>query len=116
MRKNFLDKYKDDNPCVIEPEGKRENETEVGFSLIEAIIAMVILMIVLLGMFFTFAYAINYNLGNKSRSQALALLQQEVENLRSAKFTPGTTDASRVSLPHSFILFPFAPASAAIHA
>ena len=65
-----------------------------GFSLIEVIIAMVILMIVLLGVFVTFTYAVNYNAGNNSRSQALAVLQQEIELLRSAKFTPTITDAN----------------------
>ncbi|HEX8250893.1 MAG TPA: prepilin-type N-terminal cleavage/methylation domain-containing protein [Pyrinomonadaceae bacterium] len=75
--------------------GARKNETkgEDGFSLIEVIIAMIILLIALLGVFLTFTYAVNYNAGNNSRSQALAVLQQEVELLRSAKFTPGTTDA-----------------------
>jgi prepilin-type N-terminal cleavage/methylation domain-containing protein len=65
-----------------------------GFTLIEVIIAMVILMIVLLGVFVSFTYAVNYNAGNNSRSQALAVLQQEVELLRSAKFTPSITDAN----------------------
>lgn len=61
---------------------------ERGFSLIEATIAMFILLIVLLGVFVTFAYAVNYNAGNSARSQALAVLQQKVEQLRSDKFTP----------------------------
>jgi type II secretory pathway pseudopilin PulG len=67
---------------------------EVGFSLVEVIIAMVILMIVLLGVFVTFTYAVNYNAGNNSRAQALAVLQQEIELLRSAKFTPEMTDTN----------------------
>ena len=65
---------------------------EDGFSLIETVIAMIILLIVVSGVFATFAYAINYNAGNNSRSQALAVLQQEAELMRSAKFTPTTTD------------------------
>lgn len=65
-----------------------------GFTLIEVIIAMVILMIVLLGVFVSFTYAVNYNAGNNSRSQALAVLQQEIELLRSAKFTPTISDAN----------------------
>jgi prepilin-type N-terminal cleavage/methylation domain-containing protein len=73
------------------PNGKTD-----GFSLIEVIIAMVILMIVLLGVFVTFTYAVNYNAGNNSRSQALAVLQQEIELLRSAKFTPTITDAALI--------------------
>ena len=69
---------------------KQQNEN--GFSLVEVIIAMVILMIVLLGVYTTFTYAVSYNAGNKSRSEALAVLQQEVEQLRSKKFTPQNTD------------------------
>ena len=66
---------------------------ESGFTLIETTCAMVIILIALLGVVTAFTYAINYNAGNQSRSQALALLQQEVEQLRAAKFTPAVTDA-----------------------
>jgi len=77
---------------------------EKGFSLVEVTIAMVILLVALLGVFVTFTYAVNYNAGNNSRAQALAVLQREVELYRSAKFTPeimdnytptGTTDDRR---------------------
>jgi prepilin-type N-terminal cleavage/methylation domain-containing protein len=73
---------------------KIKTKSEDGFSLIEVIIAMIILLVALLGVFLTFTYAVNYNAGNNSRSQALSILQQEVELLRSAKFTPGVTDAA----------------------
>jgi len=63
-----------------------------GFTLIETSCAMVIILISLLGVAWAFTYAINYNAGNQSRSQALALLQQQVEQLRAAKFTPTVTD------------------------
>lgn len=76
------------------PSAKRTKRSdESGFSLIEVMIAMIILLIALLGVFVTFVYAINYNTGNSSRAQALAVMQQEVERLRSAKFTSGGTDA-----------------------
>jgi prepilin-type N-terminal cleavage/methylation domain-containing protein len=65
---------------------------ESGFSLVEVICAMVILLIALLGVFVTFTYSVNYNAGNSSRSQALSLLQQEVEQIRSKKFTPDFTN------------------------
>jgi len=61
-----------------------------GFSLIEVCIALVIIMIVLLGVAAVFGYTIVYNAGNKSRSQALAVLQQEVERYRAAKFNAGS--------------------------
>lgn len=70
-----------------------DKQSEKGFSLIEVTIAMVILLIALLGVFITFTYAVNYNTGNNIRAQALAVLQQQTEQLRSAKFTPGVTDS-----------------------
>jgi prepilin-type N-terminal cleavage/methylation domain-containing protein len=66
---------------------------EAGFSLVEVAIALLIILIALLGVFATFTYAISYNAGNNSRAQAIAVLQREVELLRSAKFTPTVTDA-----------------------
>ncbi len=71
----------------------RDGQGEAGFSLIEVTISMVILLIALLGVFVTFTYAINYNAGNNLRAQALAVLQQQTEQLRSAKFTSGVTDS-----------------------
>lgn len=63
-----------------------------GFSLVEVVVALVIFLIVLLGLVAVFTYAVNYNAGNNSRSQALAVLQKEVELYRSAKYTPLVTD------------------------
>lgn len=71
---------------------KREKSGEDGFSIIEAIIAITILTISLLSVVTIFAYSVRYNAGNNKRSQALAVLQQQVEVLRSVKFTPQTTD------------------------
>ena len=65
-----------------------------GFSLLEVMIAFVIVLIAMLGVVQAFTYAIAYNYGNKTRSQALTVMQQEVELLRSKKFTPGFTDTA----------------------
>lgn len=67
-------------------------KTQAGFTLIEAVIALVILMIVIAGVFAAFTYATTLNTGNSRRSQALSVLQKEVELLRSAKFVFGSTD------------------------
>ncbi len=67
-------------------------KSENGFSLVEVIIALVILLVAVLGIFATFTYATIYNGGNSQRSQALSVSQQEIELLRSAKFTPTFTD------------------------
>jgi type II secretory pathway pseudopilin PulG len=69
-----------------------DRSSEAGFSLIEAAIALVIIMIALLGVAWSISYAITYNAGNNNRAKTLAVLQQEVERLRSAKFTPTFTD------------------------
>lgn len=78
-------------------------KSSAGFSLIEVVIAMIVMMIALFGVFSVFTYAITYNAGNKTRAQALAVLQEEVERYRAAKFnstetdnfTPGTPDDGR---------------------
>jgi len=66
---------------------------EGGFTLIEAVIALVILMIVVTGVFAAFTYSATLNTGNSRRSQALSVLQKEVELLRSAKFVGNWTDS-----------------------
>src|SRR5215207_7616928 len=63
-------------------------KSEGGFSLIEITIALVILMVVVMGVFAAFTYATVYNTGNNWRSQALSVLQDEVETLRAVKFNP----------------------------
>ena len=78
-------------PNIASP--PRSVDGESGFTLIEAVCALVIILIALLGVAFAFTYSITYNAGNTSRSQALAVLQQEVEQLRAAKFTPTVTDS-----------------------
>ena len=61
---------------------------ESGFSLIEVVLALLILMIAVMGVFAAFTYSTVYNSGNSQRSHALSVMQQEVELLRSIKFNP----------------------------
>jgi len=68
--------------------------SEEGFSLIEVACALVIILVALLGVVFSFTYVITYNAGNNARSQALAVMQQKVEQLRAAKWTPTVRDAA----------------------
>ena len=86
--KNIIIKNKPGNS----PIKSRRNES--GFSLIEMIIALVVLLVAVLGIFATFTYATIYNGGNSRRSQALSVFQKEIELLRSAKFTPTIMDTS----------------------
>src|SRR5438874_44877 len=76
----------------VDSDAGRDCEAE--FSLIEVVCALVIILIALLGVVFAFTYAITYNAGNSSRSQCLAVLQQEVEQIRAAKFTSVFTDST----------------------
>ena len=74
--------------------GEPKKKGEAGFSLIEVTIAMVVLLVGLLGVSMTYMAAVRYNAGNNLRLQSLAILQQEVELMRSAKFSPTVTDAT----------------------
>jgi type II secretory pathway pseudopilin PulG len=67
--------------------------SEKGFSLIEVVIALLIIMVGLLSVAAVFTFAITQNAGNQARAQALAVLQEEAERVRSAKFNGSTTDA-----------------------
>lgn len=70
--------------------GQKKGETrakdEHGFTLIETVIAFLILMIAALGVVSVFAYSVNYNAGGNNRLQAITIAQQQLEQLRNAKF------------------------------
>lgn len=57
-----------------------------GFTLIEIMIAFVLLMIVTLGAASLFVYAVNYNSGAYDRTLAHAVAQQQMERLRRTAF------------------------------
>ena len=76
----------------IAPDKYRKERGDQGFTLIEVIISLVIMLVVVLGAFAMLTLAITYNAGNKARAQSTAVLQQEVERYRSAKFNSTATD------------------------
>ncbi|HEX8180623.1 MAG TPA: prepilin-type N-terminal cleavage/methylation domain-containing protein [Pyrinomonadaceae bacterium] len=57
-----------------------------GFTLIETMIALLLMMIVGLGATSLFIYAVRYNTGASERSMALAIAQQQLEELRAVGF------------------------------
>lgn len=59
---------------------------EGGFTLIEACIALLVMMVVGLAVASLFVYAVNYNSGANDRAMALALAQQRIEVLRGRSF------------------------------
>ncbi|HEY8558831.1 MAG TPA: prepilin-type N-terminal cleavage/methylation domain-containing protein [Pyrinomonadaceae bacterium] len=65
-----------------------------GFTLIEVLIAASIMIILCVGTLSVFSYAVKINTGNNMRSQALTVLQAEVEYYRSLKFVrdPASSD------------------------
>ena len=73
--------------------GSPGDRGQAGLTLVETAAALVVLLIVLLAVTLVFSYTVSYNAGNNSRAQALNIMQQEVENMRSAKFTPLVMDS-----------------------
>lgn len=79
-------------------------DCEKGFSLLEVVVALLVIMIALLGVVHAMTYAIVYNYGNKTRGKALSVMQQEVEILRSKKFTLAVTDADLSGGTHTKVV------------
>lgn len=65
---------------------------EAGFTLLETMIALVVMMIAALGAASVFSYSINYNSGGSDRLVALAIAQEQLEKIRSGQFNSTTTD------------------------
>jgi len=70
----------------------RQVSEQLGFTIPEVIIAGIILIIICLGLLTSYSTVVNLNRGNDIRSQAHTVLQREVEEFRSFRFVPGTTD------------------------
>ena len=70
-----------------------KSSDEAGFTLLESAIALVLMMIVALGSASLFTFSIYNNSGGSDRATSLAIAQQAVEALRSARFNSSTTDA-----------------------
>ncbi|MBD0372804.1 MAG: prepilin-type N-terminal cleavage/methylation domain-containing protein [Pyrinomonadaceae bacterium] len=68
---------------------------ERGFTLLETVIAFLIVMIAALGVVSVFAYAVNYNSGGNNRLQAITIAQQQLEQLRTAKFNAPVNGVSK---------------------
>lgn len=68
--------------------------TERGFSLLEATIALLLMLVIALGSASLFSFSIYNNSGGSDRATSLAIAQQALETLRSARFNSSTTDPS----------------------
>jgi len=74
--------------CPISRGGKSDS----GFTLVEVIIAGMILVILCVGVLTVFEQVIKLNRGNSIRTQALSVLQKKVELYRAMKFEPVAPD------------------------
>lgn len=71
---------------------------ERGFTLIEAVVALVVMMIVGLGAASLFAYSTRNNSGAADRAAAIAIAQQRMERLRSVDFTDASLNAGMTTV------------------
>lgn len=80
-------------------EGKAVLKTERGFSLMETAIALLVLMVAALGISSLFVFAMHNNVGGNERALAMAVAQQQLEQLRSVSFDDATLTVETITLP-----------------
>jgi len=73
---------------------RRLAHQEQGFTILETAIAMVIMMVAVLASASLFAYSIQNNSGANDRELAMAVAQQQMEELRNASFTDSSLTAT----------------------
>ena len=78
----------------IRPDTNEHSAGELGFSLIEAIIALLLMTIVALASVSLFCYSIYNNSGSSDRATGLAIAQEALELSRGAQFNSTTSDPS----------------------
>ncbi len=74
--------------------GKISFKKDIGFTVVEVIVAASIMIILCVGTLSVFSFVVKLNQGNNLRSQALTVLQAEAEFYRSLKFVPDQTISS----------------------
>ncbi len=82
------------NGCYPLSHKRHRAHQQSGFTLMEACIAMVIMMVAVLGSASVFSYSINYNSGATDRELAMAIAQQQMEQLRNVAFTHTSLNAT----------------------
>ena len=77
------------------PPTKEEHSAadQSGFTLVEAVIAMLIMLIVALGSASLFSFSVYNNSGGTDRATSLSIAQQAMERFRSAQFNSTVTDS-----------------------
>jgi prepilin-type N-terminal cleavage/methylation domain-containing protein len=82
----------------LERNMRQKHSEQSGFTLIEAAIALAILVIALLGVASVFIYVNRYNSGASDRAMALVIAQQQMEKLRNVSFTSPDLSATSPSV------------------
>jgi prepilin-type N-terminal cleavage/methylation domain-containing protein len=73
-------------------------QAERGFTMIETMVSLVVMLIVGLGAASLFMYATRNNSGAADRAAAVAIAQQRMERLRSVTFTDATLDTGTTNV------------------
>ena len=71
----------------------KSNQTQRGFTLIETSIAMVVMMVAALACCSLFVFSTQNNIGGGDRALAMAVAQQQLEQMRSVNFDDVSLDA-----------------------
>jgi Tfp pilus assembly protein PilV len=74
-------------------------KSERGFSLIEVMIAFVVMMVASLAVGSVFFYSVQNNVGGSERALAMGVAQQQLEQLRSVSFNDGSLTAGTTTFP-----------------
>ena len=72
---------------------------ERGFSLIEVMIAFVVMMVASLAVGSVFFYSVQNNVGGSERALAMGVAQQQLEQLRSVSFSDSSLTAGTTTFP-----------------
>ncbi|HJY26921.1 MAG TPA: type II secretion system protein [Pyrinomonadaceae bacterium] len=79
---------------------RTENETpnsQSGFSLIETTIALLVMMVGALACTSLFVFSLQNNVGGSERALAMAVAQQQLEQIRSVNYDDGTLTAGTIT-------------------
>lgn len=85
---------------------KSELRHKSGFTLPEVLVAATIMIIIAVGVLSVFSYVVRINRGENLRSQALSIMQKDIEHYRSLKYVPvvsGLTSAELNGRDTTFI-------------
>jgi len=80
------------NACSVRGQVCEASSTERGFTLLEAVIALLLMTIVALGSATLFSFSIYNNSGASDRATSMAIAQEALEVLRSAQLNSTVTD------------------------